>query len=205
MASGSKAAGLRQFSKVRSSKRDVVDRCTFHCCCTLLQLCMLQKFEFYPNCRMRKCESVFIKTLRPSWSYISIGPATFCFVKKILFTMCTAAVHFMTFRLAFYWRIEVWIILLINLAWDYPHNELLVTFLIRNRTYEHFSPHVQFFSTKVLHTRLSVGGVSLLENWILEGDEQGNFPVNAFVFLFIVFGFIFLEQSYDWMIQLTCY
>ena len=35
VASGSKAAGLRQFSKVRSSKRDVVDRCTFHCCCTL--------------------------------------------------------------------------------------------------------------------------------------------------------------------------
>ena len=77
VASGSKAAGLRQFSKVRSLKRDFVDRCTFHCCCTLLQLCMLQKFEFYPNCRMRKCESVFIKTLRPSWSYSSIGPATF--------------------------------------------------------------------------------------------------------------------------------
>ena len=26
-----------------------------------------------------------------------------------------------------------------------------------------------------------MGGVSLLENWILEGDEQGNFPVNAIV------------------------
>ena len=81
VASGSKAAGLRQFSKVRSSKRDFVDRCTFHCCCTLiLQLCMLQKFEFYPNCRIRKCESVFIlvfiKTLRPSWSYSSIGPCS---------------------------------------------------------------------------------------------------------------------------------
>ena len=24
-----------------------------------------------------------------------------------------------------------------------------------------------------------MGGASLLENWILEGDEQGNFPVNA--------------------------
>ena len=143
-ASGSKAAGLRQFSKVRSSKRDVVDRCTFHCCCTLLQLCMLQKFEFYPNCRMRKCESVFIKTLRPSWSYISMGPTTFWFVKKILFTMCTAAVHL---GLQFYQRIEVWIILLITLAWDYPHNELLVTFLVRDRTYEHFFPRVQFFST----------------------------------------------------------
>ena len=29
---------------------------------------------------------------------------------------------------------------------------------------------VQFFSTKFLHTRLSVGGASLLENWILEED-----------------------------------
>ena len=70
VAGGSKA-------KVRSSKRGFVHRSTFHCCCTLVQLCMLQKFEFYPNCRMRKCESVFIKTLRPSWSYSSIGPATF--------------------------------------------------------------------------------------------------------------------------------
>ena len=35
------------------------------------------------------------------------------------------------------------------------------------------------------------GAASLLENWILEGDEEGNFPVNAFVFLSIVFGFIF--------------
>ena len=30
MASGSKVAGLRQFFKVRSSKRDFVERCTFH-------------------------------------------------------------------------------------------------------------------------------------------------------------------------------
>ena len=37
-----------------------------------------------------------------------------------------------------------------------------------------------------------MGGTSLLENWILEGDEQGNTPVNAFVFLSIVFGLIFL-------------
>ena len=36
-----------------------------------------------------------------------------------------------------------------------------------------------------------MGGASLLENWILEGDEQGNFPVNAFVFLSIVFGLNF--------------
>ena len=27
-----------------------------------------------------------------------------------------------------------------------------------------------------------MGGASLLENWILEGDEQGNIPVNAFGF-----------------------
>ena len=32
------------------------------------------------------------------------------------------------------------------------------------------------------YTQGSVGGASLLENWILEGDEQGNFPVNVFVF-----------------------
>ena len=44
------------------------------------------------------------------------------------------------------------------------------------------SPVYTFLSTKFLHTRLSVGGASLLENWILEGDEQGNFPVNAFQF-----------------------
>ena len=37
-----------------------------------------------------------------------------------------------------------------------------------------------------------MGGVSLLENWILEGDEKGNIPVNAFVFLSIVFGLFFL-------------
>ena len=37
-----------------------------------------------------------------------------------------------------------------------------------------------------------MGGASLLENWILEGDEQGNFLVNAFVFLIIVFGLNFL-------------
>ena len=81
--------------------------------------------------------------------------------------------------------------MLINLVWDYPHNELLVTFLVMNRTYGHDFLRVQFFSTKFLHTRLSVGGASLLENWILEGDEQGNIPVNAFVFLSIVFGLIF--------------
>ena len=43
-----------------------------------------------------------------------------------------------------------------------------------------------------------MGGVSLLENWILEGDEKGNIPVNAFVFLSIVFGlFFFLAQSHE--------
>ena len=29
-----------------------------------------------------------------------------------------------------------------------------------------------------------MGDASLLENWILEEDEQGNFPVNAFAFAF---------------------
>ena len=40
-----------------------------------------------------------------------------------------------------------------------------------------------------------MGGASLLENWILEEDEHGNFPVNAFVFLSIVFGLIFFEAK----------
>ena len=198
MAGGSKAAGFWQFSKVRSSKRDFVDRCTFHCCCTLLQLCMLQKFEFYPNCRMGKCESVFIKTLRPPCSYRAKGPATFWFVKNILFTMCTAAVHLV---LQFCnWRIEVSIIFLINLAWDYPHNEILVTFLLRNRTYGHDILRVQFlvlnFCTQGF-LWVFRGVASLLENWILEGDEQGDFPVNAFDFLSIVFRLFFLVQSYE--------
>ena len=60
-----------------------------------------------------------------------------------------------------------------------------------NRTYRHDFLRVQFFSTKFLHTTLSMGDASLPENWILEGDERGLFPVNAFVFLSIVFGLIF--------------
>ena len=79
--------------------------------------------------------------------------------------------------------------MLINLAWDYPHNELLVT--LGTADYGHDFLRVQFFGTKFLHTKLSVGGVSLLENCIQEGDEQGNFAKNAFVFLSIFFGFIF--------------
>ena len=62
------ASGSKADHEVRSSKRDFVHRSTFHCCCTLVHLCMLQKFEFYPNCRMRNSESVFIKTLIPPWS-----------------------------------------------------------------------------------------------------------------------------------------
>ena len=42
-----------------------------------------------------------------------------------------------------------------------------------------------------------MGGASLLENGILEGDEKGTFPVNGFVFRSIVFGLNFLEQSYE--------
>ena len=37
-----------------------------------------------------------------------------------------------------------------------------------------------------------MGSASLLENWILEGDEQGYFSVNAFVFICIVFSLNFL-------------
>ena len=55
------------------------------------------------------------------------------------------------------------------------------SYFVRNRTYGHDFLRVQFFSTKFLHTRFSVGGASLLENWILEGDEQGDIPVNGFV------------------------
>ena len=42
-----------------------------------------------------------------------------------------------------------------------------------------------------------MGGASLLGNWILEGDEVGNIPVNAFVFLSIVFGFIFFFLDHE--------
>ena len=38
--------------------------------------------------------------------------------------------------------------------------------------------------------RFLMGDASLLENWILEGDEQGYIPVNSFVFLSILFGLI---------------
>ena len=37
-----------------------------------------------------------------------------------------------------------------------------------------------------------MGGATLLENWILEGDEQGSFSVNAFVFICTVFRLNFL-------------
>ena len=42
--------------------------------------------------------------------------------------------------------------------------------------------------------RFLMGDASLLENWILEGHEQGIFPVNAFVFLSIVFGLNFCSK-----------
>ena len=75
--------------------------------------------------------------------------------------------------------------MLINLAWDYP----------QRGTYGHDYPRVQFFITLFVHTRLSMRGASLLENGVLEGDEQGNFPANAFVFLSIVFGLNFFEAK----------
>ena len=40
-----------------------------------------------------------------------------------------------------------------------------------------------------------MGSASLLEKRILEGDEQGNFPVIAFVFLSIVFGLNFFGEK----------
>ena len=63
-----------------------------------------------------------------------------------------------------------------------------------NSTYGHDFLRAQFFSTKFLHATLSHGDASLLENWILEGHEQGIFPVNAFVFLSIVFGLNFCSK-----------
>ena len=67
-----------------------------------------------------------------------------------------------------------------------------VTFLVRIRTYGHNFPLVQFFITQGFQWGGGGGGgASLLENWILQGDEEGNFPVNAFVFLSIAFGLIF--------------
>ena len=53
------------------------------------------------------------------------------------------------------------------------------------------SPVYNFLALNFAH-KAFYGGASLLENWILEGDEQGNFPVNAFVFICIVFGLNFL-------------
>ena len=44
------------------------------------------------------------------------------------------------------------------------------------------SPVYNFLVLNFYTQGVSVGGASLLENWILEGDKQGNFPVNAFVF-----------------------
>ena len=52
-----------------------------------------------------------------------------------------------------------------------------------------------FLVTKFLPTTLSMGDASFLQNWILEGDEQGIFPVNALVFLSIVFGLIFFAAK----------
>ena len=79
--------------------------------------------------------------------------------------------------------------MLINLVWDYPHNELLVT--LGTAVTDMISSVYNFLVLNFCTQRILWGGVSLLENWILEGDEQGNFPVNAFVFLSIVFGLIF--------------
>ena len=65
-------------------------------------------------------------------------------------------------------------------------------FIIDGSKFDYFAHKFGLGLLKFLHTRLSVGGASLLENWILEGEEQGNFSVNAFVFICIVFGLNFL-------------
>ena len=40
-----------------------------------------------------------------------------------------------------------------------------------------------------------MAGASLIENWILEEDERGNIPENAFDFLSIVFGLIVFDAK----------
>ena len=52
----------------------------------------------------------------------------------------------------------------------------------------HDFPRVQFFSTKFLYARLSVGCFFARK---LEGGEQSIFPVNAFVFLSIELAYFF--------------
>ena len=54
------------------------------------------------------------------------------------------------------------------------------------------SPVYNFLVLYIFTHKAFSGGAYLLENWILEGDEQGNFSVNAFVFICIVFGLNFL-------------
>ena len=78
--------------------------------------------------------------------------------------------------------------MLINLVWDYPYNELLVT--LETAVTDMISSVYNFLVLNFVH-KAFCGGVSLLQNWILEGDEQGNSPVNAFVFLSITFGLFF--------------
>ena len=63
---------------------------------------------------------------------------------------------------------------------------------MKDRSLDYFAHKFGLGLLKFLHTRLSVGGASLLENWILEGEQQGNFSVNAFAFICIVFDLNFL-------------
>ena len=74
-------------------------------------------------------------------------------------------------------------------AWDYTDNELLSSLgtVLTNM----ISPVDNFLVLNFCTQGFQWGGgggggggegASLLENWILEGDERGNFPVNAFCF-----------------------
>ena len=56
------------------------------------------------------------------------------------------------------------------------------------------SPVYNFLALNFYTQDFHWGGASLLENWILEGEEQGNFSVNAFVFICVVFGLFFGSQ-----------
>ena len=73
---------------------------------------------------------------------------------------------------------------------DYPHNDRVTSFIGTVLTDMISSVH-NFLVLNFCTQGYLWGGASLLENWILEGDERGNIPVNAFVFLSVVFGLIF--------------
>ena len=99
--------------------------------------------------------------------------------------MCTTACNFIIegskFRL-----------LLINLAWDYTQNELLVTFLVRNRTTDMISPVYNFLALNFYTQGFQWGMLLCLKIGSWKEMNRVIFSVNAFVFICIVFGLNFM-------------